>query len=410
MSTRAREAVADEGVLGLRPRFVFEPETCDEAAEVLRACARDRLHVVCVGGGSDLELGATPRALDALLRTTHLTRVIEHAPADQVVRVEAGLTLAALQAQLAPHGQHLALDPPAPERASVGGVLCANAFGALRTSRGTARDLVLGVSFVRADGVAAKAGGKVVKNVAGFDLPRLLAGSLGSLALVTSVTWRLHPLPEMRASLLLPALTPARLWALVLAMRDARLVPAAAAALTTRAGGWDAALRFEGFAAGVESQAARVCDWAARAGLRAERLDDDEARGLWARHDAARAPAPFRARLAAPPAALEIAVEALARLQDVLDAGRGVWYPTLGLGFVAGGVTTLDPLVSAASTARAALVALGGALVVHAAPLALRARLDVWGAPPASLALMRRLKAQLDPHGLLAPGRGVGGL
>lgn len=404
MSAAPRAATSDDAVLGAAPRFVFEPETLDEAAEALRACARDRLRVVFVGGGTDLGLGQAPAALDAIVRTTRLTRLIEHAPADQIVRVEAGLTLSALQAQLAPHGQQLALDPPLPARATIGGVLCANAFGALRTSRGASRDLVLGASFVRADGVAARAGGKVVKNVAGFDLARLLVGSLGTLALVTSVTWRLHPLPEARATLLLPGLAAAQLRSLVHETLSARLAPAAVAALATE-DGFDGAVRFEGFGPGVEQQSRRLLDLSARLGLRAEPLDDGRARAFWARHGGARVLGPFRAKLSAPPAAIEPAAAALDLLRRALPGGSGVWYPTLGLGFVGGAAASADALVAAAAEARALLAALGGALVVHDAPADVRARLDVWGTLPAALDLMRRLKARLDPHALLAPGR-----
>jgi glycolate oxidase FAD binding subunit len=110
-------------------------------------------------------------------------------------------------------------------------------------------------------------------------------------------------------------------------------------------------------------------------------------------------------KLSAPPAVIEPAAAALDTLRRALDRGCGLWYPTLGLGFAGGDVASAETLVAAASQARATLAALGGALVIHDAPADVRARLDVWGPPPASLELMRRLKAQLDPHGLLAPGR-----
>ena len=115
--------------------------------------------------------------------------MLEHSPSDQIVVVEAGVTLATLQRTLAAHGQRLALDPPSADLATVGGIVAANAFGPRRTRFGTARDLIIGLSLVRADGIAARGGGKVVKNVAGFDLPRLFVGSLGTLGLITSVTF-----------------------------------------------------------------------------------------------------------------------------------------------------------------------------------------------------------------------------
>src|SRR5262249_7892182 len=160
-----------------------------------------------VGGGTDLGLGAPPARLDAVLATSGLDRVVEHAPSDQIVVVEAGRTLGQLQSVLAEHGQRLALDPAMPGKKTIGGIVAADAFGPRRARFGSVRDLIIGVSFVRADGAAARGGGKVVKNVAGFDLPKLFVGSLGTLGLITTATFRLHPLPEEEVSVLLPGRT-----------------------------------------------------------------------------------------------------------------------------------------------------------------------------------------------------------
>jgi len=404
-----RPAGAGDALLGVAPRLVFEPASADEAAEALRACARDRLRVAFLGGGTDIGLGNPPAALDAVIRTGRMARVVEHAPADQIAVVEAGMPLAALQAHLAPHRQRLALDPPWPERATAGGVLCANAFGPLRTSRGSVRDLVVGASLVRADGVAARGGGKVVKNVAGFDVPRVLVGSLGTLALVTSVTFRLHPLPEARATVLLPGLPAGAVRGVTRESLAAQIEPSASAALTAGAA-LDLLVRFEGFGPGVEDQVKRLLSLASRMGLRSERLDEAGAAAAWGRHDAARASGPFRARLSAPPGATEEGAAALSTLLRALPGGAGVWYPTLGLGFAGGSPATPEAVASAAGDARGALAALGGSLVTCDAPAEVRARLDAWGPPPPALALMRRLKAQLDPEGLLAPGRLAGGI
>jgi glycolate oxidase FAD binding subunit len=404
-----RPAAGPDAVLGVAPRLVFEPASEEEAAEAMRACARDRMRLAFVGGGTDLGLGNPPAGLDAVVRTARLSQVLEHSPHDQIVRVGAGITLSALQAHLAPHGQRLALDPPFPDRATAGGILCANAFGPLRASRGSARDLVIGISLVRADGVVARGGGKVVKNVAGFDLPRVLFGSLGTLGLVTAVNFRLHPLPEAAATVLFAGLSPAQVRQVSREVLAAQVEPAASAALA-RDGRLDLAVRFEGFGPGVSGQVDRLLEAARRAALGGERLSPDAAAALWARQAAARERGPFRARLAAPPRALEQAAAALATLLRALPGGDGVWYPSLGLGFAGGEPAAPEALASAASDARGALSALGGSLVVNDAPPEVRARLDAWGPPPATLPLMRRLKAQLDPEGRLAPGRFVGGI
>ena len=405
-----RPGTPADAVLGLVPRLVLEPATLAEAAEAVARCARDRLSLAFVGGGTDLALGAPPASLDAVLRTGALARVVAHAPSDQVVTVEAGMPLGALQAALAPHGQWLALDPPWPERATVGGIVAANAFGPRRARYGSVRDLILGATVVRADGTVAKGGGKVVKNVAGFDLPRLLVGSLGTLGLVATVTFRLHPRPEAEATVLCRGVDAAQAWAIVRAARDAQLEPSSAAAVAA-SDRLDLGVRFEGFAPGVEAQAARLLALASAAGLAPDRLDAAAAATFWARHDAARTGGTLRAKLSAPPSALPaVARDALGPLLGELSPSAATWYPTLGLGFVAGTPAGAAPAARAVEEARASLRALGGALVLLDAPPEVRAAADVWGAPPDAFPLMQALKARLDPDRRLSPGRFVGGL
>ena len=401
-----RAAVEVDALLGVRPRIALEPGTLDEAAEAMRALARDGSAVAFVGGGTDLELGVPPTRLDAVLHTRRLDRIREHAPSDQIVAVEAGITVAALQRHLAPHGQRLALDPPHPERATVGGVLAANAFGPLRTRHGAVRDLVIGITLVRADGVVARGGGKVVKNVAGFDLPRLLCGSLGTLALVAEVVFRLHPLPEASATVAIGGLSAAEVRSVTRAALEARLEPSAVAALHEE-GGFRLAIRFEGFAPGVREQAERLLALDARG----ERLAGADEAALWARHDALRAAGDVRAKAAFLPAALEAAVRgALEPVVATLGSGALVLYPTLGIAFAGGRLDRADATGSAVAAARAALRAGNGSLVLAAAPPALRARADPWGDPPPAVEVMRRLKRELDPDGRLAPGRLAGGI
>jgi glycolate oxidase FAD binding subunit len=407
VSAAPRPVDPGDAVLGVSPRLALEPATLDEAAESMSALAADGLAVAFVGGGTDLGLGAPPTRLDAVLHTRRLARVREHAPSDQIVVVEAGMTVAALQRHLAGHGQRLALDPPAPERATVGGVVAAGAFGPRRTRYGPVRDLVIGMTIVRADGVVARGGGKVVKNVAGFDLPRLFCGSLGTLGLVAEVTFRLHPLPEASATAVLEGLEAADVAETVPVVRGLGVEPSALAAMGGAAGPFTVAVRFEGFAPGVRDQLERTL---ARAGGGA-RVEGAEEAALWARHDALRAAGDVRAKATFAPASLARAVEALRPLAAALRGGALVLHPALGLALVSG---TLDDAAGAARAvegARAALRPLGnGALVLADAPAALRAVVDVWGPPPPGVEVMRRLKRELDPDGRLAPGRFVGGI
>src|SRR5207248_1058561 len=176
----------------------LEPASAEEAGETLARLSREKKRCMFTGAGTKLSPGAP---VDAVVRTTRLSRIVEYEAADQVVSVEAGITLAALQKALAAQGQQLALDPPFAARATMGGIVATASSGPRRMRYGGVRDLILGVTIVRADGTVARGGGKVVKNVAGFDLPKLMCGSFGTLGLIASATLRLHPLPETHATL-----------------------------------------------------------------------------------------------------------------------------------------------------------------------------------------------------------------
>ena len=378
-------------IAALEGKPAHEPRSVSEAAQVLSALARDKQRVAFVGGGTELSLGAPPERIDATLRTRGLSRIVEYQPADMVMVVEAGVTLAALQQAAREHRQRLALDPPWPDRATIGGIVATSSFGPRRARYGAVRDLIIGVQMIRADGTVARGGGKVVKNVAGFDLPKLACGSLGTLGLIAGATFRLHPLPEMSQTVVVPGLSAADVVAIVARTRAAQLEPSALAALRGRSG-YDLALCFEGFGKGVQQQVARLRQLAPSA-----REDD----GIWASHDAVRTGGPLRVKVAALGTRLAEVDKALSPL--ALDF---VWYPTLGLGFASG--TARGEAASLVADARAQLTRRGGSLVVHAAPAGLR--VDAWGPPPAGFALMQRLKDNFDPGRRLNPGRFVGGL
>jgi glycolate oxidase FAD binding subunit len=370
------------------PTEVIAPTSIEEARSDLERLGRDKRATVFVGGGTKLSLGAPSTRLDCVLHTAGLARIVEYTPSDQVVTVEAGVTLGALQERLAHDRQRLSLDAPWAARATLGGIVATNSFGPLRARSGSVRDLILGVSIVRADGVLARGGGRVVKNVAGFDLPKLMCGSLGTLALIAVVTLRVHPLPEATEVRVVRRLDAAGVVSLAGKLREQQLEPSAL--LACRKGAvWDVALRFEGFGPAVTQQRERLGAWCPST------ADDDVS--LFLSHQTAREEARIRLKIAALPDALAAVERALAPL-----GGELAWYPTLGLGFL----TLAEASAPSLEAARRELRSLGGTLTVEEAPTSLVA---AWS-NPAALALHQAVKSRFDPDGLLAPGRFVGGI
>jgi glycolate oxidase FAD binding subunit len=204
-AAHVRTAGADDAVGGVMPTLVVSPGDEAEVASVLSSATARGLAVVVRGGGTKIDWGSPPEHCDVVLSTARIEGIVDHEPADLVCVVRAGTTLGSLQASLASapgFRQRLMLDPPEDAGATVGGVVATAASGPLRTRFGTPRDLVIGASFVLSDGTIGRSGGKVVKNVAGFDVAKLLVGSLGTLAVITEVAFRLHPLPAASRTVL----------------------------------------------------------------------------------------------------------------------------------------------------------------------------------------------------------------
>src|SRR5579859_6530305 len=191
-----RAATAADAVCGVLPRLVLEPSNEQQLAAVLRVANDANLAVIPRGGGTKLTWGNPPARADLILSTARLNKIIEHVWADLTVSVEAGCTIQKLQSALAQHRQRLACDPLWPEQATIGGILSTNDSGALRLRFGPLRDLIIGVTLALPDGTLASSGGKVVKNVAGYDIPKLATGAFGTLGVITRAVFRVHPLPR----------------------------------------------------------------------------------------------------------------------------------------------------------------------------------------------------------------------
>jgi glycolate oxidase FAD binding subunit len=394
---------------------VARPVSVEEASQVLRAAADDGLAVAFAGGGSKLGLGNPPERADLLVSTERLDQVLEHAAGDLVVRAQAGVRLADLQATLAPAGQWLALDPPEPG-ATLGGVVAANASGPRRLRYGTVRDLIIGIAVVLADGTVARAGGKVVKNVAGYDLAKLFCGSFGTLGLVAEVIFRLHPVPAAASVVTFRAEAPERVGQAVQRLLRSALEPSAIE-LQLDEWGWPGRLTtvFEGIGPGVEAQAAAAVELLGQIGEAAVAGPGETDAAL---HQLGALPfekAELAFKATFPPAELPglLAGGVLGRDGQLrVHAGTGVaWLASSAReGDLRADHPAVPRVVAWVAETRERLAAVGGGLVVVKAPAHLKRELDVWGPPGDALGLMRRVKERFDPGRRMSPGRFVGGI
>jgi glycolate oxidase FAD binding subunit len=410
-----RPAGGGDAVDGVPAELVAEPSSVAEASRVLAAACRAGKKVVVVGGGSKLGLGNPPERADLIVSTRRMDQVLEHAAGDLVVRVQAGARLADLQAALAPAGQWLALDPPEPG-ATVGGVVAANASGPRRLRYGTVRDLIIGITVVLADGTMARAGGKVVKNVAGYDLAKLFCGSLGTLGLIAEATFRLHPRPAAAAVVTLGVERAEQVGEAVRRLLRSTLVPSAIELAWYGAHGDPGLLTLviEGIPPGVEAQAATAAELLGEVG-EAEVLGPGGTEAALAQLGALPwDKAEVGIKVAVPPAELPGVLTDLS--SGWLGHGRATAHA--GTGVLRIGLAGPDPddaghvkaFAGVLDRARAALAARGGTLVVAEAPPALKRAVDVWGPPGDAVELMRRVKRQFDPDRQMSPGRFVGGI
>jgi glycolate oxidase FAD binding subunit len=398
---QTREGSAADVIGAIVPAFVVAPGSIDEAAAVMRAAAEHELAVVARGAGGRLEWGVPPSRCDLLIDMSRMSAVVEHSSGDLVARVQAGARMGDVAAALARDGQEIALDVP--EGATVGGVVASGLAGPRRLRYGTPRDLLIGITIVRADGTVARSGGKVVKNVAGYDLGKLLAGSAGTLALITDATFRLHPLPAARVYVAAEYVSARIACDAVAAAANSPLIASAVELSRPEPGGpIRIGVLLEGSSEGVAARAMRMAD------LLGPAETSLEPPPWWRGSPEAEGGTLIRVScwVSALPAVLD-AVDAAARDAGVSvvvagPAGAGVLY------------LRIDPDVAAETAAgfvralRAALSGERGGVVVLAAPGAVREALascgGMAGAVPA-LALMRAVKDQFDPGHRMAPGR-----
>jgi glycolate oxidase FAD binding subunit len=385
--------------------MVLEPGSETELAAALRCANEAGISVLPRGGGTKTGWGNPPVHADLVLSTARLDRVIEHAWADLTVSAEAGCTIQKLQNTLAEYGQHIALDPLWPERATVGGVLSTNDSGSLRIRYGALRDLIIGVTIALPDGTLASSGGKVVKNVAGYDLPKLIVGSLGTLGVITRANFRLHPLPRNVKSFTFAARDLDDANRVMLAVQNSRL---AHTGLQARFSGGTAPavdVRFTGTEAGVAAQEEALRKLTAPAiEIAAGDAVWQTQQELWSSPDSAAI-----AKFSVLQASVAKVCDRIHRLTEAAGARWSVVVQGTGLGWLRIEASSAPALHEVLRTLRAELEVSRGSLVVLHRPAAMPA-IDAWGSSGDAFQVMLSLKKQFDPRGTLNPGRFIGGM
>ena len=427
LTTREPNRLQDYAVGSFVPAAMARPEHVADVAEALRQAHRNGTAVYPSAGRTLSELGNAPGRPGIALDLAGLNRVVDFQPADLTVSAQAGVTLAQLNEVLAQDGKFVPISAPLPHRATVGGTLATGISGPLRSVYGLPRDWLIGISVVGADGTQTKAGGKVVKNVTGYDLNRLYTGSLGTLAVITEATFKLAPAPTD--------------WAVIVAAFDG--FDAAAGAAQNLQAQYYAPLGLHVLTGGaaqrvapsVGGRAFTVAIQGGRPASMKRRVEDTV--GLWAPVAATtnvatgqeaesliRAITDLPADPASPPAIcvrINARPSALRELLTFADAPLGYGPPPsviADVGFGGGrllwwdDVASADPEKLAAGLRRiqSAAADLGGGAIVERCPDDVKAYIDVWGTEPSGMEIMRRLKRQFDPQNILNPGRFVGGL
>jgi glycolate oxidase FAD binding subunit len=401
-----RAATAADAVAGVQPKLVIEAGTESEISEILRLSNVAGLAVIPRGSGTKLGWGNPPTRADLILSTARLNEIIEHAWADLTVTVEAGCTIQQLQETLAQHGQRLALDPLWPEKATIGGVLSANDSGALRLRFGALRDLIIGVTIALADGTLASSGGKVVKNVAGYDLPKLVTGALGTLGVITRAVFRLHPLPRNTRSFSVATANAEEAQRFVLAVQDSKLAHTFLQSHFSDESPPVSDILFEGTEAGLAAQQAQLRNLATPANVSEASTSTWTAREeLWDFSDPGDTAI---AKISILPANLARTIKLVEHIANGPQVRwRALMYAT-GLGWLR--------LEGKAGALRGGLHALRGELESQQGSLtALHCpekipAFDAWGSAGDALPLMKAVKQQLDSKSTLNPGRFVGGI
>ncbi|MFZ4639726.1 MAG: FAD-binding oxidoreductase [Nodosilinea sp.] len=397
------------------PTLVY-PHSEAELAAVMACAHQQQWRLLPCGGGSKLAWGGPPAAIDLVVSTARLNQVIDHAVGDMTLTVQAGVRLADLETPLANQQQWLAMDPAYGDRATLGGIVATADIGALRQRYGSVRDRVIGLTLVRHDGEIARAGGRVVKNVAGYDLMKLMTGSYGTLGVISQLTLRLYPIPDTSKTMVVTG--PAEVMtSLTAKVRASTLTPVALDLLSPRLvqalelpPGFGLAARFQSLEAGVEEQIALLramvpaeCHGEILVAVQEEQFWHGASTILYGTPSA---PPDLLAKIGVPPTAAMPLLESLTSLLPHHHLAR--FHGGNGIGSLRLEGESVELGMVKALRSRCHQV--GGYLTLHLAPSALKTAIDVWDYQGKALGLMGKVKAEFDPQHRLSPGRFVGGL
>jgi len=412
---------------GLIPQLVACPSNVGEVSRALAAISRFDKAAAPWGGGSKIEIGNTPERLDVVIDLSRLNSVVEHIPSELTATVEAGITVARFQEILGEHGQFLAIDPPLPQRATVGGTLATGITGPMKWRYGSPRDAVIGIKVIQADGSVVKSGGRTVKNVSGYDMARLHVGGLGTLGIIGEVSLKLTPLPHSQTTILAAYDTTRDCMASAMAVFNSDVSPLAMVTFDREANEWIRAadlngnsflaIRLGGRPRTVE-RLVRECRSACRehSPSQVEVLEGQDVRLLW-RNVAdfgwagEKRPALGCRASVLPLKTLEL-VETLQQ-DDPPDGLRPaiLTHPAHGTvlsAWFANGDAPVETAACVVGMARNAARGLGGNMIVQRCPLEVKSSLDVWDDVGSPLDVMRRMKDLADPKKSLNPGRFAG--
>ena len=429
------DSLADYTVDGVVPSAVAVPRSVEELSGLMRVASERGLRVVPWGGGTKMSLGNPPSSIDLVVAMTSLNGLIAHAAADLTVSVQAGMTLGGLQERLAEQGQYLPLQVPLPHRSTIGGCLATAVSGPWRLAYGTPRDWLIGSSVVLADGTQAKSGGQVVKNVTGYDLNKLYTGSMGTLAVIVSATFKIAPVPAHSGTVV--ASFPSIDAAMTASQRLLSLayLPRALQVVAGKLGPWlpqlaseetDGAYLLAEHAGGAQAVTAKLAETRrllTEAGalsvqemaVQETALEEPADRGLW------QAVTDLGWDDGHPETLLLRAVPQPSQLPFLVSAVQsGPWAPGRmaadpGYGLLRmhwpgdGEALSPEQMVDVINHLRGWTVSIGGYLVVERCPLSVKEQTDVWGEVEGG-ALMHRIKQRLDPQGILNPSRFVAGI